>query len=126
MTVRMLMMVGVGGAFGAMARYSLSMLVSLWLGKGFPWGTLAVNLVGSLLMGVLAALFLQLETPEPWRLMVFTGFLGALTTFSAFSIETLTLLQSGQFTVALFNILLNVTLCIAAVWLGMLIVRYSF
>lgn len=111
--------IGVGGAFGACSRYLLSELCALLLGKGFPYGTLTVNILGSLVMGLLMAA-LQNGTIEatPWRQIVGLGFLGALTTFSTFSMDNVTLLQQGEFFKMGLNITLNVVLSISAAWLG--------
>lgn len=85
-----------GGALGALARFWVSGAVYRLLGRGFPWGTLAVNVMGSFLMGLLFVLFLErLATGAELRSAVLVGFLGAFTTFSSFSIETLTLVQEG-------------------------------
>ena len=84
-----LLLVAAGGAAGSVARYLLSMVAVAHLGAGFPWGTLAVNILGSAAIGVAAGLGLQGET----RLLVVTGFLGGFTTFSAFSLETGVLLE---------------------------------
>ncbi len=108
-----------GGAIGAVGRFWLSHHVYQWLGKNFAWGTLAVNVLGSFLMGALAVwLINKIDASVAWRLFIMTGFLGAFTTFSTFSFETLQYLQTGEFSKALLNIMLNVCLCLGAVWLG--------
>ena len=83
-TLTDLLLVGFGGAAGSVLRYLLSMAAIAWLGTGYPWGTLAVNVLGSAAIGLAAALGLQGEM----RLLLVTGFLGGFTTFSAFSLET--------------------------------------
>ena len=92
----LLQLLGIGlcGALGAMLRYG----VALWIPPGrIPWGTLAVNVVGSFLLGLLVALSLEGHlVPRAWRLPLTTGFLGAFTTFSTFSVETVRLLQQGE------------------------------
>ncbi|HID00644.1 MAG TPA: fluoride efflux transporter CrcB [Piscirickettsiaceae bacterium] len=108
-----------GGALGAVSRFWLSHHVYQWLGKQFAWGTLAVNVLGSFLMGFMAVwLVNKLAVSSEWRLFVMTGFLGALTTFSTFSFETLQYLQTGELGKALANVLISVLLCLLAVWLG--------
>lgn len=110
-----------GGAFGAIARYLISNRVYDWLGRDFPYGTLSVNILGSFLMGLLTYLFLQKAHLDPAiRLGLLVGFLGALTTFSTFSLDTLDLLQEGAIWQALINAFLSVVTCVFAVWLGMI------
>lgn len=88
--------VAAGGALGALARYGLSGLVYRFAGSGFPWGTMVVNLLGSFLLGVtLVGLESALQS-GPARAFVAIGFLGAFTTFSTFSYETLVLVQGGE------------------------------
>ncbi len=111
--------IALGGAFGACSRYLVSELCVLLLGRGFPYGTLSVNVVGSFVMGLLIAAFeSELLATEPWRQVIGLGFLGALTTFSTFSMDIVLLMQQGAFLKMGLNILLNVTLSIGAAWLG--------
>jgi CrcB protein len=113
-----------GGALGALARFWVSSGIYQLLGKSFPWGTLTVNVVGSFAMGFLLVLFLERLAAAPeWRAAVLVGFLGAFTTFSTFSIETLTLVEQGELTKALLNVLASVVLCVAACWLGLILAR---
>jgi CrcB protein len=110
--------VAVGGALGSMARYSVVNGLAAWLGRAFPYGTLAVNVVGSFLMGVAISLLVQRGLlGEPWRAGLMTGVLGGFTTFSAFAGETLVLAQQRPAAAAL-NIGLHLALCLAAVWIG--------
>lgn len=111
--------VGLGGALGASSRF----LVSEWsvavLGRAFPYGTLIVNVLGSLAMGVfLAAMSQEVVAPVPWRQLVAIGFLGAFTTFSTFSVDTLMLFQHGEAVKALLNVGLNLALCLSAAAMG--------
>lgn len=115
------LIVGLGGFLGAIARFMVYRAVPV-AGGGFPVATLCVNVVGSLAIGVLAAVALERLNAD-WRLFAMTGFLGAFTTFSAFSLDTLVLLQSGAWLRALLYVLANVGLCILAVTLGFYIVR---
>lgn len=111
--------VALGGALGAILRY-LTVKVLTVPTLAFPLGTLAVNVTGSLLIGLLAgSVFLDPKLSVGPRLFFQTGLLGAFTTFSAFSLETLQLWQAGQVKSAAMNVVLNVTLCLAAVFLGM-------
>lgn len=113
-----------GGALGAVLRFGMSSYIYRLLGRDFPYGTLAVNLVGSLVMGILFILFVErgLVSAE-WRSAIIIGFLGAFTTFSTFSIETLMLVESGELSRAALNVVLSVTLCLAATWLGLVMGR---
>ena len=113
-----------GGAIGACLRYFLSQESTKLLGKGFPFGTLAVNIIGSFALGCLYAWLSQQENiSDNIRLFVGVGLLGALTTFSTFSHETFLLLHDGQLLKAGLNVLLNVGLCIMGVWLAMLLIK---
>jgi len=110
-----------GGALGAMLRYGISSAIYSWFGRAFPWGTLAVNIIGSLLIGLLSILLVEkFEFPQEIKLMLVVGVLGALTTFSTFSWDTLDLMQQGLITKAFLNVLVNVVVCITAAWLGVL------
>lgn len=116
--------VAFGGAIGACLRFFLTQECTKLLGKGFPFGTLAVNIVGSFALGCLYAwLEQQQDLSDNLRLFVGVGVIGALTTFSTFSYETMLLLQDGDFAKALLNILVNVSVCIICVWLAFLLVK---
>jgi len=122
--VQQLLAIAGGGALGAVMRFGVSSGVYRVLGKDFPYGTLAVNVLGSLLMGLCFILMVERNVLSmEWRSVIMIGFLGAFTTFSTFSMETLSLLESGELTRALLNILLSVTLCLAATWIGLTIGR---
>ena len=94
--MKMLLLVTAGGALGAAARYGTMVAVGRWTGFGFPWGTVVVNLVGSLALGLLiGALAHGLSLSQEARGLLVIGFLGAFTTFSTFSLDTVTLLERG-------------------------------
>lgn len=113
-----------GGAIGALLRFWVSGWVYSLLGRSFPYGTLAVNVAGSLVMGLCYVLLVERMAVGPeWRALVMVGGLGAFTTFSTFSLETLNLLLAGEPWRALANMLLSVILCVMAAWFGLLIGR---
>ena len=115
-----ILLVGFGGFVGAVLRYGISGWVQRWTGSvNFPYGTLAVNLLGCLVIGLLAGLAEDrgLFTPEA-RLFLFIGVLGAFTTFSTFGIETLNLLRDQNNLAAYANMMMSVGLGLGMVWLG--------
>lgn len=112
-----------GGGLGAVCRYGVTTTVGALLGGLFPWGTLIVNLVGSLLMGLVLGALLPLAKslqllPESLRLLLTVGFLGGFTTFSSFSMETLTLLRGDSFFLAAVNVVGSIVLGLAAAYIG--------
>jgi len=117
-------LIATGGATGALLRYWVSSGVHAIWGRGFPYGTLTVNIVGSMLMGLLYVfLFERMDMNTEWRAGLIIGLLGAFTTFSTFSIETLNLIEAGEQLKAGMNILLSVTLCMLGCWTGMVLGR---
>ncbi|VAX06412.1 Fluoride ion transporter CrcB [hydrothermal vent metagenome] len=119
-----LLLIATGGALGAVSRYLVSNGVHSLLGRGFPYGTLSVNVLGSLLMGFFYIMLLERVDPGAhWRPLLLIGFLGAFTTFSTFSIETLNLVESGELFRAMLNILLSVSTCLIACWAGIILGR---
>lgn len=113
--------VALGGALGSVARYACSGWVARVFGETFPWGTLCVNIVGSLIIGFGATVTgpdgRWLASPAT-RQLLFVGFCGGYTTFSSFSLQTLTLLNDGEWTLAGANMAGSVASCMVAVWLG--------
>ena len=112
-------LVGLGGSLGAMARYVLSRFVQEQAGPAFPYGTLTVNLIGCLIIGMLSQLAdaQNVFTPQS-RAFVFAGILGGFTTFSSFANETMVLARADQHLLAVLNVALHVVLGLGAVWLG--------
>ncbi len=113
--------IAIGSAVGGAARYFCSGVVARLIGETFPWGTLVVNVVGSFIIGFVAVLTApdgRLLVGSTTRLGIMVGFCGGYTTFSSFSIQTLNLLNDGQYLYAGANTLLSVVLCLAAVWAG--------
>lgn len=116
--------IAAGGALGSVLRYGMSLGAHALLGRGFPYGTLLVNITGCLLMGFLFVWFLERVSDQTvLRAGVLIGVLGGFTTFSAFSIETLGLIEEGAWLKAALNVSLSVVLCVAAAWAGVLLAR---
>ena len=110
------LLVAVGGAVGAVARYGVGLGAARLFGLAFPWGTLAVNIVGGLAMGLLAAK--TAPEQEALRLALGVGVLGGFTTFSSFSLQTLVLLRDGEWMSATANVAASVVVCVIATWAG--------
>ncbi len=112
-----------GGALGAGLRFSVTLWSSRWIGIGFPWGTLAVNLLGSFAAGFVWAVLDRSGNPERVHALVLVGMLGAFTTFSAYALDSMTLFQDGKTGLAITNILANNVGSIAAVFVGYLLAK---
>jgi CrcB protein len=113
--------IAVGGAIGSVARYGGSSLIAAWAGETFPLGTMLVNISGSFVIGFFAALTGpdgRVMVSGDFRQFVMVGICGGYTTFSSFSLQTLTLAQDGEWLWAGANVVLSVVLCLLAVWLG--------
>ncbi|MEI9851067.1 MAG: fluoride efflux transporter CrcB [Sphingomonas sp.] len=119
-----LLLVMIGGAFGAGARHLVERATLAWFGPGYPWGTLAVNLIGGLGMGLLAGTLARFgEGGQTWRLLIGVGVLGGFTTFSAFSLDAMVMIERGDWLAVSGYILASVTGAIAALALGMWAMR---
>ena len=118
-----LLYVMVGGAVGSGARYLTGSAMTALLGPDYPFGTLAVNIVGGLLMGVLVGVLARNAASENWRLLLAVGVLGGFTTFSAFSLEVVTMIERGAFGVAFGYVLVSVIGSVAALFAGLSAVR---
>ena len=122
--MKTLLFVAFGGAVGAALRFVITELMSRWLGRSFPFGTLTVNLTGSLLIGIFFILVQQqVLNVHTWRPFMMVGMLGALTTFSSFSLDTLLLFEYGQWFKAGLNVCLNVVCCMIFTFVGMQITQ---
>lgn len=124
MNAAVLAVVAGGGALGSALRYLVGTFVSRWLGPGFPYGTLVVNIVGSLLIGVVYVVLVErLSLGVLWRLGLISGVLGGFTTFSAFSFETVALFEEEAYAKAAFYVAASVILCLVATWIGIVLAR---
>ena len=117
------LLVFVGGGLGAAARHGVNRAGLAWFGPDFPWWTLAVNVTGSLLIGLLAGLFGSLEAGQNARLFLITGLLGGYTTFSAFSLDALTLWERGAEMQAGLYVAASVFLSLLAAAIGLMLTR---
>jgi len=116
-------LIALAGAVGTLARWGLSAAVYARLGEGFPWGTLAVNVLGCFIFGVVMQAWATNALGDTTRALVCIGFLGAFTTFSTFSYDTVAKLQEGQWLVAGGNVLGSVAAGLLAVWAGIALAR---
>jgi len=116
--------IAIGGAAGSVLRYGVSQGIHALVGRGFPWGTLVVNSLGSLLVGFIFVYLVERSAvSEVLRAALFIGLLGGFTTFSTFSLETLVLIEEASYLKAVINIFISVVLCLAGAWLGMTLAR---
>ena len=113
-----ILLVAFGGSIGAVLRYLISIFMIQVFGSSFPFGTLLVNVIGSFFMGVIYALGQMSHISPELKAFIGIGLLGALTTFSTFSNETLLLMQEGDWLKATLNVVLNLSLCLFMVYLG--------
>ncbi len=121
----LIIFIGIGGFFGAIFRFLISTFVQKISFSFFPVGTLSVNVLGSFIIGFLALYFEQMVSPN-YKALFITGFLGALTTFSTFSLETVSMLQSSEYMKAILNISLNVIFCLIATIGGMILFKFIY
>ncbi len=117
--------IAIFGAAGCLSRYYLSGWVYGILGRSFPYGTFAVNIIGAFIIGLIMEFGVRSTLiPPSIRIGLTVGFLGGLTTFSTFSYETFKLLEDGEFLIASANALLSVMTCLLFTWLGIIAARY--
>lgn len=116
--------IAAGGAVGAVLRFLMSTGIYRVVGRDFPYGTMAVNVIGSFFIGLMFILMIErLSLTPEWRAGILVGLIGAFTTFSTFSFETLALLEEGELLKSVMNVLLSVVLCLGATWVGMMMGR---
>lgn len=122
--MNLVLSIAAGGALGAVGRHYVAISVARWLGDVFPFGTLTVNVLGSLAMGLLVELMTLTWSPgQELRAFMTVGFMGGFTTFSAFSMETILLVQRGESLTAVGYVLASVVLSVGAFFLGMAVLR---
>jgi CrcB protein len=120
MQVSLIIAVAAGGAIGAVGRYAVMSAMGGWTGMGFPWGTLTVNVVGSIAMGILVEVMALVWSPGPEvRALLVVGLLGAFTTFSTFSLDVYSLVERGALVPAAAYILASVVICVAGLYAGL-------
>lgn len=119
-----LLYIAIGGAAGALLRYSVSGVTYRYIDGSLPWGTLAVNLIGCFAIGFLWQIFEVVGSSPQSRAFIFIGILGSFTTFSTFGLESFNLLRDGQVGYALFNIILSNALGLGLVFAGFILSRY--
>ena len=119
--------IAVGGSFGAVSRYWVSNTTYSWLGNNFPYGTLMVNVLGSLVMGFLTVVMIQrFDFSDEIRLGIIIGFLGSFTTFSTFAMDSLHWIDNGAFFKALAYIMISVIASVLGAWAGLIAAKQLF
>lgn len=125
--MKILLFVAAGGAIGAVCRYAIDVGATRWLGLAYPWGTLTVNIVGCLILGLLVEVFaLHWSPSQEVRAFFAIGILGAFTTFSSFSMETILLFERGEVAASLGYVVMTVVLSIGAFAAGMFTFRQIY
>ncbi len=122
--MNVILAIGIGGGLGAVLRHGLNTMISGWLGTGFPYGIMLINILGSLAMGILAGLFAHAgELPQAWKAFLTVGIFGGFTTFSTFSLDTVLLVERGAYGAAAAYMGGSVILSVAALMAGLWSVR---
>ncbi len=123
--MKILLFIAAGGAMGAVGRYAVMVGASQWLGVGFPYGTVIINVVGSFLLGALIEVMaLTWSASEEMRVFLVVGVLGAFTTFSSFSMDTVVLMQRGELSLAALYVAGSVILTVAGFFAGLALFRF--
>ena len=124
MLLKELLLIALGGSLGAVSRYGIGQLTARWYPGHFPLGTFLINVAGSFFIGLLFVLIVErIKLHADLRYVFMVGFLGAFTTFSSFSLETINLLQNGRIVLASSYVLASVVVCLLATWLGIVLGR---
>lgn len=125
MNIYLITLVGLGGFLGSVTRYVISISIQSRIEHGFPFGTLTVNIIGCFVIGILIGVSLSksITMSDNIKLFISTGFLGGFTTFSAFSAETLALIDKGDFSIAFIYAAVSVIVGLLATWIGIIIIR---
>ena len=126
MNIGLLLSIGIGGFIGAILRFTISGWVTNLTTSSFPFGTLSVNILGSFVIGFLFLYFQHINLSPTQKALFITGLLGALTTFSTFSLDTVLLMQEELYLKAFSNVLMNVLFSIGATFLGMMLFKKIF
>ncbi len=122
--MQQIILIAIGGAAGALSRYGIAQLSRGLVYQHWPLGTFLVNIVGSFLIGMAFVAITERGALHPdWRYILIVGFLGAFTTFSTFSLETVAMLEAGRFGLALAYMLSSLLICVIGCWLGILVAR---
>jgi len=116
-------LIAVGGAAGALARYQVAAMVQARVAAGFPWGTFVVNMSGCFVMGIAMTLLTERVASAAWRYLIPIGFIGAYTTFSTFEMETFRAMSDRAFAIAAANVVASVVVGYFAVWIGVVVAR---
>lgn len=120
------LIVFLGAGIGGMARHAVNTAAARILGYGFPWGTLTVNILGSIIMGLLTEFFVvRTGLPQEVRLFMTTGLLGGFTTFSTFSLDTVTLWERGQWGLATGYVMTSLVVSAVGLFLGLSLIRFT-
>lgn len=118
--MKMILSIALGGAIGAVGRHLMSAGVAHWIGSGFPWGTLAVNALGSICLGVLVGTMAEVWNPSPeLRALLIVGVLSAFTTFSAFALDAILLIERGGWALAAVYCTASVVLAVGGLFVGL-------
>jgi CrcB protein len=123
--VQLLLIIGAGSFFGGVARYLLSQFIQDRFLSAFPFGTLTVNVIGCFLVGLVFGLSEKTSLPGEWRMFLTTGFVGGFTTFSAFSLETMSLFRDAQYVHAALYVGVSVLLGLSATYLGLTLLKLA-